>query len=395
MTDKSKFVAVKQYGFLLNYTLLFDLYAPIIGRHSVDFYVQLYNEAQKQQNIGRTFSHVLKDFLESCNLTNDSFSNIRQKLEAIGLLSTYVKQDIKTNDAIYYFLINQPLEFHDFINNQKYRHLLIRNIGQINYEKLEYIYGNNHIPSDVNNISSTFEMVFNDQEVNQIQSFNFHQLYQMISASTSLPIVMSEEAKQVIETYYKTYDFTINEIQRCVYDSIIKNDNSRDQFLVDVDLLKVQLNNLTIKNKNIQVFDNIKINRNIKMFIEHLQPNQLQLIFNDYLILNAEQFLNAITKQPLNEYEKQTINLLRKNYHLSDYVINLIVDYSLFKTNGKLNQKYLKKVAQTINNLNLKSLQEIYDYFHYMTAVNQLAKDTNQVSSSSLKSNSLKTEKID
>jgi replication initiation and membrane attachment protein DnaB len=93
-------------------------------------------------------------------------------------------------------------------------------------------------------------------------------------------------------------------------------------------------------------------------------------VFADYQSLNAEQYLRAIVKSTLTHEQLEIINLLRSKYLLPDFIINLLVDYTLFKTNGVLNNKYITKTAQTINNLGLKSLTNVYDHFHFANRVN-------------------------
>ena len=75
------------------------------------------------------------------------------------------------------------------------------------------------------------------------------------------------------------------------------------------------------------------------------------------MTLNNEN--NAKIEENINADEKQIINILRTKYHLNDEIINVLVDFSLNKTNGKLNKKYLTKAAHTVNGLGLISAQQV------------------------------------
>lgn len=107
---------------------------------------------------------------------------------------------------------------------------------------------------------------------------------------------------------------------------------------------------------NVVTFKQLKINRNAKLFYEQLPEKEKSLIFNSYKSLNAEQYYSAIKKAPLTDEEKQTIKQLKEKYALDDSLINLMIDFSLNKTFGHFNRKYLLKMAETANNLNLLNL---------------------------------------
>ena len=113
---------------------------------------------------------------------------------------------------------------------------------------------------------------------------------------------------------------------------------------------------------NINIFNQIKVNRNSKLFFDRLSADETKQIYDSYCGLNSEQYLNAIKRTPLTSEEQATITELRAKYKLDDKIINLMIDFSLFKTHGKFNRKYICKMAQTINNLNLLDLPNLTAY---------------------------------
>jgi replication initiation and membrane attachment protein len=365
MQRNTRFYAVKKYAFTFNYNFLNDLYAPILGVNATNLYIKLIHEAEKQvATLG--IATELSDFLKQFHLSVVEFGEARIKLEALGLLTTYIQ--IKDDYATNTFFANEPLNFKTFNENQKFRHLLIKQIGEVNYQKLEYVYGANRIPSQAQNITATFESVFCDEEIEQISLMNFNELYQRIAACTSLPIVIGKEAKAVVESYFKNYDLSIKEVEHVIYNATVLTDDH--DYRVDPELLRIKFHQLLSSVNNINILQNIKLNRNVQMFMKHMSPTENNKVFADYQSLNAEQYLRAIIKSTITPDQLETINLLRNKYFLPDCVINLLMDFTLFKSNGVLNQKYISKVAQTINNLGLKSLQCIYDYFHFSNTNN-------------------------
>ena len=98
------------------------------------------------------------------------------------------------------------------------------------------------------------------------------------------------------------------------------------------------------------------------MFYESLSDEELLKIFNSYQSLNSEHYYFAIKKTSLTDEELKIISTLRNIYHLNDSLINLMIDFSLNKTNGNLNSSYLYKMAKTANGANLLDITSLYQY---------------------------------
>ncbi len=361
MLKNVKYLIYKDYGFRINYELLYDLYSPIIGPEAINLYINLFHDSQKaiKTNNLTTF---LKDFQDFCGLNQNKFDELRSKLEAIGLLVTYLQKKVNSDEVVYHFVLKEPLSFEQFIDNQKVKHLLVNAIGQLNYEKLEYMYMPSRIPTDSNNVSSTFEMVFNDKSIENVKNYNFEKLYKNIAKNTSTVITLNNRSRQIIENYYENFNLSSSEIEHAIYSCIVENSIGYE---ADPDLLQNKLHEYVTSAKNITAITNLKLHRNASMFIKNLSSTDKQTIFDEYMNLNAEQYLSAIYKTPLISDELETINQLRNTYKLPDYLINLLVDFTIFKTNGKLNKTYITKIAKTINGLNLSTLNDVYNYFIY------------------------------
>lgn len=352
MITNLKYICIKKTNFIYNSKNMVELYGPIIGKEAIYLYEYLLSEAESQWNF-RNASYYVNDMLKTSMFTSNQFSESRNKLEAIGLMNTYLNDDQK---LLTFELVN-PLIFNDFIQNQKFRHLLISKIGNINYDKLVF-FNTPYKIKNAKNISASFEIIYGNDELNKIKTFNFEELYKIISKKTNIPVILSSKDKEIIESYFTNYNITINEIASCIYSSIIKNN---DIFEISSDLLLVKLQTLVNSINNLNIFKNIKINRNANLFIKALSPEETNKIFNDYKNLNSEQYLNAITKQELTQEEKNIIQKLRNKYHLSDCLINVIFDHSIFRTN-KICSNYIYKVANTINLRSIDSLENIIDH---------------------------------
>ena len=93
------FSIIKKHDFSIDYKSLYDLYTPIIGSDATNLYINLSNEYDKLLQIGIKFTDA-NSFLTSLNINDERFLEIRNMLEAIGLIKTYVDQNEPDN---YYF----------------------------------------------------------------------------------------------------------------------------------------------------------------------------------------------------------------------------------------------------------------------------------------------------
>jgi replication initiation and membrane attachment protein DnaB len=185
-------------------------------------------------------------------------------------------------------------------------------------------------------------------------------LYANIAVQTGTNVIINDIAKKVIEKYFNVYKLTTKEVENIINQSICTNS---DNFVeVDVDLLEHQMQRHVQSIQNIDLARNIEINRNAKIFNKYCPQNELLPIFSDYKAFNAEQYLKAIIKCNLSDTDLKTIKILREKYLLNDGIINMITDLTLNRANGQFNPKYATKVAHTVNALDLKTFDKIYNY---------------------------------
>ena len=357
MNKSVLFSIIKKHDFSPNYKTLNDLYLPIIGTQAISLYNHLCNEADKIIDSTITY-HELQYLFNPFKITYNDFTKLRSLLEAFNLLETYYDVD----KQCYWFKLNEPLSFKKFIDNQKFRHLLIKNISQFQYERLEYIYNNDRLPSKLLNVTSQFNQVFNEKEINDVFEFNFNELYANISKNSHQSIVLNTEVKSLISFYFCNYNLNINEIEHCVYEAIVNQDN---MFIVDYDLLQISFKKYINSFKNIDIFTKAKINRNAKIFYESLDQYDFLQVYNSYNNLNSEQYYYAIKKTSLDDTELAIIKNLKEVYRLSDPIINIMIDFSLLKTKGILNAKYLYKMAKSVNGCNLQNISDMLKYLRH------------------------------
>lgn len=355
--QKITYIVYRPFDFSCSQKQLSYIYGPIVGKESIFLYQWLINEYNLQTELRGIRSSYSR--IGQCLGCNDAdLAVIRSRLEGIGLISTSLEQF--DNEKVFHISINRPLSWEEFNENEKLRHLLIKEIGVYEYERISLAFTSRRIPKNSINISASFDAVYGSDEIKKLKEFNFNKLYEMLSADFKQPVLLNDDAKLVIETYFKTHNLSLAEIKKCVYKSVYKD--KKNTYIADSNLLISQFRELINSATNISVFDNIKINRNASIFYGTLNENNTSCILSDYQNINSEQYLSSIQKEALNENQQKTIDHLRKVHHLPDGVINIITDFTIYRTNGTYNSKYIRKLATTINLLGLNDVESILGY---------------------------------
>ncbi len=374
--------------FKLSTNFLIDLYAPIIGNLATSFYILLCNNnlySSKNQNLSFNFQSTCRQI--NCSL--EQLFVAKKKLEAVKLIDTFIFVDHNSNSNLCQIIVNSPLNFFDFVSNKKYKALLISKIGTENYQYLEYKYSSSTIYKNLLNISASFDNVFCDNDLKKINIIDFDQIYKDLFMVSTKNIFISDECKTIIENVYSKFPLTLTAIENVIINSL-DNVNDKNIFSCNPKFLICNLNKIVMspsyfdKKRNQHNFTDV--NRSFNLFTSTISNLDSQKIISDYKLFNSEQYLYSIFKKNVSIFERKIIGILKKEYALKDEVINVIIDFSLYKTNGKLNKKYVFKIARTFNGLNINSCELAIQHFRKNISLNSI--------DSTIEENELKLEHI-
>ena len=92
--------------------LLTMLYQPIIGQTAISLYFTLWSYLDRNEIISMEWTH--HHIMTSMRIKLSEIVEAREKLEGIGLLKTYVKEDTVNN---YVYEMYSPLSASEFFNN--------------------------------------------------------------------------------------------------------------------------------------------------------------------------------------------------------------------------------------------------------------------------------------
>src|SRR5574344_855798 len=136
--------------------ILIDLYQPIIGNKAISLYYTLLNDLEKSCFMSENYTH--HHLLSVMQMSLQEIKVAREKLEAVGLLKTYLKKDHINN---YIYVLYSPISASEFLNHPVLSVVLYNNIGKKEYQNIIEAYKIPRINlKDYEDISVDFNSVF-------------------------------------------------------------------------------------------------------------------------------------------------------------------------------------------------------------------------------------------
>ncbi len=342
------------------------LYQPIIGHTAVSLYLTLLDDLKKSEIMSEELTH---HHLESTmQLKLNDIIIAREKLEAIGLIKTYVKEDTVNN---YVYVIYSPLSPHDFINHPILNIVLYNNLGKKEYDKIINYY---KIPKlnlkDYKDITANFSEIFtsvsggnfeeqediikkNTGTINVNSMIDFDLLISSIPKNMISPRCFTDEIKSTIEALAFTYNIDDLNMQGLVRSSI------NEKGLIDkAELIK--------QCRNYYEFENAG---KLPTLIYSLQPEYLRtpegntskwakqvytfehVTPNDYL---RSKYKNG---EPTMR-ELQIIEDLMVKQKMKPGVVNVLISYVLKVNDNKFNRAYVETVAAQWCKYNIETVED-------------------------------------
>ena len=347
--------------------ILIMLYQPIIGTEAVSLYLTLNSYLDKSESISFENSH--HTLMVNTQLNLETLIMAREKLEAVGLLKTFVKKgDI--NDYLYEMF--SPLSPKEFINNPLLSVSLASNVGNIEYNKIIAYFkipnpkleGYQEITCLFNEVFEPIDITSFDGEIKDIKGYQKNKL--LLDVNLNLDEIISEipddmlvkrsitrELKDLIYKLVFVYNLNDEDVYSIILNSINEKhliekkalkDNARKLYRFENE---GRLPSLIYKNQpeylRAKLTDNSKRSKMIYMF-ETTTP---------YDFLCKKYHGNQPTKTDLKLVEYLLVDL-----DLNPGVVNVLVDYVLRINNNKLNKAFVEAVAGQWCKANIKTVTD-------------------------------------
>ena len=335
-------------------TVLTMLYQPIIGPLPVMLYFSLWADLDKSELMSTEHTH--HHLATNMQLSLNEIKEARKKLEAIGLLKTFYKEE---NINTYIYQLYSPVKPSDFFNHPILNVVLYNNTGAKEYEKLKNYFKMPKInTSSFEDVTASFTDVFtsvpltsydivnddirktNIRKLNIDTNFDFEFLESSLPKSLDKSKIFTKEIKELIIQLSYLYQIDVVKMQ---------------------DILPICLTERGTINKeelrktcrNYYTFDNHGL---LPTIVFNTQPEYLKKPPGD----TSRRAKMIYTFETINPYEllksknngaeptardlKLAEDLIIK-YGLNYGVVNVLIDYILKTQDNKLNRKLAEAIA--------------------------------------------------
>lgn len=347
--------------------LLILLYQPIIGHQSISLYYTLWSYLDKMELMSSEWTHhnILRDMM----ISNRELDDARKKLEAIGLIKTYIK---KGNINNYVYELYSPISASEFINNPVLSMALFNAVGKLEYERVINYF---KIPKinlkEYEDITSKFSDVFeftnikfNDNLIYDIKKSSYRNLeiLSKIDINTILSLIsddllnkksLTRDTKDLIYKISYIYNYDNDDMIELIRNSI------SDKHTIDKKLLRMNASKY-------YRFDN---KGKLPSIIYKNQPEYLRQEKNN--TSNRSKMINLFeTTSPYDfissKYKNSNptsadlniISYLLIDLNLKPGVVNVLVDYVLKINNNKLIKSFVEVIASQWSKSGIETVED-------------------------------------
>ncbi|MBO6195421.1 MAG: DnaD domain protein [Bacilli bacterium] len=348
--------------------ILTMLYQPIIGSFACNLFFTLWMDLDKNEFMseGETHHHLMT----STSLSLNELIMAREKLEAVGLLKTYYKENEESNNYIYELF--SPLDANEFFSHPVLNIVLYNSVGKKEYERIINYFKIPRINmSDYEDITKSFSEVYESAPLtvfeNNLQNIkmnnklgitidnkiDFDLLMSSIPKETINDKTFNKENKKLINDLAFIYNLDVDEIKNIILSSL------NDKLMIDKTNLR----------KNARNYYQYQNNGKLPSLIYQNQPEYLRSpigkdtkrakIIYSFETLSPYNFLKSKNngKEP-NERDLKLIENLRIDMGLEPAVINVLIDYVLRVNNQKLTKNFVLTIASQWQRLKIETAED-------------------------------------
>lgn len=334
--------------------LLIMLYQPIIGFKAISLYFTLWTNLDKREIFSNECTH--HHLMTSMQLRLSEIIEAREKLEAVGLLKTYLK---KSNINNFVYELYSPISAYDFLNNPVLATTLFNNVGKYEYEKIIEYY---KIPrvnlKEYQEITCSFTDVFESANITEfeivssnLQKYSSNKLN--ITPKIDLDNIISLIPDDMLNVRSLTKDtkdliykisFIYNYDDACMSE-IIRN-SLNEKKMIDKKALR-------LNSRKLYQFEN---SGKLPSLIYRNQPEYLRKPVGDvskkakiiYQFETTSPYDFLASKYNGSRPSKTDLNVLEYlllDMNLNPGVVNVLVDFVLKINNNKLTKNFIEKIA--------------------------------------------------
>lgn len=334
--------------------LLILLYQPIIGSQAISLYYTLWSYLDKLELMSSewTHHHILRDMM----ISNAELIDSKVKLEAIGLIKTYVKSGNINN---YVYELYSPISASEFLNNPLLNIALVNAVGKLEYERIVNYF---RIPKinlkEYEDITSKFSDVFAfsnislaDNLMYDIKKSNYRKLeiLSKIDINTILSLVSDDLLnKKSLTKDMKDFLYKISYIYNYDNDDMVEliRNSISEKHTIDKNLLKENANKYYRYDNMGKLPSIIYKNQPEYLRKENLDTSNRSRMIHLFETTSPYDFINSKCKtgNPTSS-DLSIISYLLIDLNLKPGVVNVLIDYVLKINNNKLIKSFVEVIA--------------------------------------------------
>ena len=308
---------------------LMRLYYPILGKDAILLYMILRSSFGQKED--------LESFIQHNFFTNTRFDAARKKLEQYGLVKTYY-DGIKSDWLI---ILYCPLDAKSFFEHDTYSRILLNEVGSNQFDRIKMsCLTSIDIPKSMHEISEPFDISildsWNDRK-EEAYSNSYHNNEKMAAAfdfdtflqgmNRIFPMRLRTKGNlNKIAELASIYGIDAVEMKKYVQRSINPHTGVFDQ---------EKLKSLVFANKKVTTASKDPYSLGPVQFLSYKQGGM-----------------------PVAAPERRLIEKLVTEYKLPAEVVNVLIEFSLERTNQRLNASFVEKVAASWMRLKIDSKEK-------------------------------------
>ena len=334
--------------------VLVSLYEPLIGAIAINLYNTLWTYLDHLEIISTEYTH--NTLLNSMMISINEMVDARKKLEAVGLLKSYVKKGSVNN---FVYELYSPMSAKEFINNPILNTALYNALGQSEYERrIEFFKTPTVNLKNYEDVTVKFSDIFtwSSSSLRNIEIYNLKnkatrplEIISKIDVNTILSLIPEEvlnhrSVTKDMRNYLITISFIYDYDNECMVE-LIRN-SITDRHTIDKKLLRENAN------KYYQ-FENMG---KLPSLIYKTQPEYLRSeaggvskrmkMIHLFETTSPYDFINSKYKTGTpSTSDLNIIAYLLLDLDLKPGVVNVLVDYVLKINNNKLNKSFVDTIA--------------------------------------------------
>ena len=358
------------------------LYLPLIAGSGYALYRYLFSLSFLSARKAFFYFEEMEGML---GMETSSTMEALSRLEAIGLVSTYRKEDIDRTTT-YLFRLYPPASPRKFFADVILKSLLEQKIGEKKMQEMTFLFvQNDETPAGYTDVTSRLGDVYSvstlsDKTEQSIEDKNYRNVSSFDRKRLLKNLKEAGIAKNVTSSLDEIVDLAILYFlgEGEAAELVEKNIDSSGRFHLD-----------TFR-ADVRSFRQYRpLNQDSR---EETYQNRLLQLFST---LSPQKYLSYRLNANPPQYMLEEIEKISSETHLPNAVINVVLDYSLKKTDGKFVSLYIDKVAFSLLGNDIQTPYDAMVYLNSQDVSKKKAKNTARRKKAAIKTIEQPDESID